>query len=72
MSTNKTEKEFKLSSWAIENKMTIYVTMIMFLFLGLSAFDLNETSPKKAKKRFIFMIDFLLKIQTKIKIKYQK
>ena len=38
MSTNKTEKEFKLSSWAIENKMTIYVTMVMFLFLGLSAY----------------------------------
>ena len=38
MSTNNTEKEFKLSSWAIENKMTIYVTMIMFLFLGLSAY----------------------------------
>ena len=38
MSTNKTEKEFKLSSWAIENKMTIYVTMIMFFFLGLSAY----------------------------------
>jgi multidrug efflux pump len=38
MSTNNTEKEFKLSSWAIENKMTVYVTMIMFLFLGLSAY----------------------------------
>ena len=38
MSTNNTEKEFKLSSWAIENKMTIYVTMVMFLFLGLSAY----------------------------------
>jgi multidrug efflux pump subunit AcrB len=38
MSTNNTEKEFKLSSWAIENKMTIYVTMAMFLFLGLSAY----------------------------------
>lgn len=38
MSTNNTEKEFKLSSWAIENKMTIYVAMVMFLFLGLSAY----------------------------------
>lgn len=28
-------KEFKLSSWAIENKMTIYVVMTLFLFLGL-------------------------------------
>lgn len=31
-------KEFKLSSWAIENKMTIYVVMTLFLFLGLSAY----------------------------------
>jgi multidrug efflux pump len=38
MSTNNTEQEFKLSSWAIENKMTIYVTMVMFLILGLSAY----------------------------------
>ena len=38
MSTNNTDKEFKLSSWAIENKMTIYVAMIMFLFLGMSAY----------------------------------
>ncbi|VXB28103.1 Copper transporter [Flavobacterium sp. 9AF] len=38
MSTQNTDKEFKLSSWAIENKMTIYVSMIMFLILGLSAY----------------------------------
>lgn len=38
MSTTNTNKEFKLSSWAIENKMTIYVAMVMFLFLGLSAY----------------------------------
>lgn len=38
MSTNNTDKEFKLSSWAIENKMTIYVAMIMFFFLGMSAY----------------------------------
>lgn len=31
-------KEFKLSSWAIENKMTIYVVMTLFLFLGLLAY----------------------------------
>ena len=30
--------EFKLSSWAIENKMTAYVMMVMILFLGLSAY----------------------------------
>ena len=37
MSTN-SNKEFKLSSWAIENKMTIYVMMVLFLFLGFSAY----------------------------------
>jgi multidrug efflux pump len=30
--------EFKLSSWAIENKMTVYVMMVIILFLGLSAY----------------------------------
>ena len=30
--------EFKLSSWAIENKMTAYVMMVIILFLGLSAY----------------------------------
>jgi multidrug efflux pump subunit AcrB len=38
MSTNKNDKEFKLSSWAIENKMTIYASMVLILTLGLSAF----------------------------------
>ena len=33
-----TEKEFKLSSWAINNKTTIYVMMAMILFLGISAY----------------------------------
>jgi multidrug efflux pump len=36
--SNKKNNEFKLSSWAIENKMTAYVKMIMILFLGLSAY----------------------------------
>ncbi|MFT7250517.1 MAG: multidrug efflux pump [Flavobacterium sp.] len=30
--------EFKLSSWAIENKMTVYVMMVIIFFLGLSAY----------------------------------
>ena len=29
-----TEKEFKLSSWAIGNKTTIYMAMLLVLFLG--------------------------------------
>jgi len=33
-----TEKEFKLSSWAINNKTTIYMMMAMILFLGVSAY----------------------------------
>ena len=33
-----TEKEFKLSSWAIGNKTTIYMFMVMILFLGISAY----------------------------------
>ena len=36
--SNKNNNEFKLSSWSIENKMTVYVMMIIILFLGLSAY----------------------------------
>jgi multidrug efflux pump len=34
-----TEKEFKLSSWAINNKTTIYMAMLLVLFLGGSAYN---------------------------------
>jgi len=34
----KVNKEFVLSSWAINNKTTMYVLMAVFFFLGLSAF----------------------------------
>jgi len=34
----KVYKEFKLSSWAINNKTTIYVAMVMILYFGISAF----------------------------------
>ena len=34
-----TEKEFKLSSWAINNKNTIYMAMVLVLFLGGSAYN---------------------------------
>tara|TARA_R110002124_G_scaffold17532_2_gene73110 strand:+ start:98575 stop:102090 length:3516 start_codon:yes stop_codon:yes gene_type:complete len=33
-----TEKEFKLSSWAINNKTTIYVIMALILYLGITAY----------------------------------
>ena len=32
------DKEFGLSSWAINNKTTIYVTIILILFMGYSAY----------------------------------
>tara|TARA_B100000809_G_C15138626_1_gene531881 strand:+ start:1179 stop:4643 length:3465 start_codon:yes stop_codon:yes gene_type:complete len=35
---NKIEKEFGLSSWAINNKTTIYVAMMILLFMGVSAY----------------------------------
>ncbi|WP_299835080.1 efflux RND transporter permease subunit [uncultured Tenacibaculum sp.] len=34
----KVDKEFGLSSWAINNKTTIYVLMVIILFSGISAF----------------------------------
>jgi len=48
----KVDKEFKLSSWAIDNPTTIYVMIGIFLVLGLSAYfsmprenfpEINET-----------------------------
>ena len=35
---NNTDKEFGLSSWAINNKTTIYVMITLILFLGVSAY----------------------------------
>ena len=46
------EKEFGLSSWAINNKTTIYVLIAVIFYLGISAFfnmaresfpEVNET-----------------------------
>jgi len=34
----KIDKEFGLSSWAINNKTTIYVVIVLILFLGISAY----------------------------------
>ncbi|PNQ72039.1 copper transporter [Hanstruepera neustonica] len=48
----KVDKEFGLSSWAINNKTTIYVLILVFFYLGVSAFfemprenfpEVNET-----------------------------
>ncbi len=39
MTTNKkTDKEFKLASWAIANSSTMYVTIFLILLLGISAY----------------------------------
>ena len=35
---NKTDKEFKLSTWAINNKTTMYVAIFLILVLGISAY----------------------------------
>ena len=34
----KVDKEFGLSSWAINNKTTMYVAIVILLFLGGSAY----------------------------------
>jgi multidrug efflux pump len=38
MANKKTNKEFILSSWAIDNKTIIYIVMGLILFLGISAY----------------------------------
>ncbi|SHI87808.1 Multidrug efflux pump subunit AcrB [Mesonia phycicola] len=49
---NQVDKEFKLSSWAINNKTTIYVLILVIFYLGISSFfdmprenfpEVNET-----------------------------
>jgi multidrug efflux pump len=48
----KIDKEFRLSSWAINNKTTIYVLMFLILYLGITSYfkmprenfpEINET-----------------------------
>jgi|TARA_B110000037_G_scaffold21807_1_gene24318 multidrug efflux pump subunit AcrB len=53
------EKEFGLSSWAINNKTTIYVVMALILFLGFSAYQEmpRESFPEiKETKIYIYSI----------------
>ena len=50
------DKEFKLSSWAIHNKTTIYVSMIMIFFLGISAyFKMPRESFPEIKETKIYI-----------------
>jgi len=52
----KIDKEFGLSSWAITNKTTIYVMMILILFLGISAyFSMARESFPEIKETKIYI-----------------
>ena len=52
----KVDKEFGLSSWAINNKTTIYVLMVMILFYGISAFvDMPRENFPEIKETKIYV-----------------
>ena len=42
---NKKNREFFLSSWAIENKTIIYILMVIFLVSGINAYDTMPREP---------------------------
>lgn len=50
------DKEFPLSSWAINNKTTIYMAMALILFLGISAyFSMPRESFPEIKETKIYI-----------------
>ena len=50
------DKEFKLSSWAIDNKTTMYVLIVLILFLGASAyFGMPRESFPEIKETKIYI-----------------
>ena len=52
----KTDKEFKLSSWAIKNKTTMYVSIALILFLGiLTYFNLPREDFPEIKETKIYI-----------------
>lgn len=54
--SSKTNKEFKLASWAIDNKNTIYVMMGLFFVVGLSAyFNMPRESFPEVKETKIYI-----------------
>jgi len=54
--SNKLYKEFKPSSWAINNKTVVYVIVAIFLFLGISAyFGLPRESFPEVKETKIYV-----------------
>ena len=49
-------KEFKLSSWAIDNTSVVYVMIGIFFFLGLSAyFDMPREDFPEIKETKIYI-----------------
>ena len=56
MTEKKIDKEFGLSSWAIHNKTTIYVMMVLILFSGISAyFSMPRESFPEIKETKIYV-----------------
>lgn len=58
MTTNnkKTDKEFKLSSWAISNSTTMYVAIFLILVLGISAYyDMPREDFPEIKETKIYI-----------------
>ncbi len=53
---NKTDKEFKLSSWAISNSTTIYVAIFLILVLGITAYyDMPREDFPEIKETKIYV-----------------
>lgn len=53
---NKTDKEFKLSSWAISNSTTMYVAIFLILILGISAYyDMPREDFPEIKETKIYV-----------------
>ena len=53
---NNLEKEFKPSSWAINNSVTIYVLMALILFLGVSSyFNMPREEYPEIKENIVFV-----------------
>jgi len=56
MTSKKIDKEFGLSSWAINNKITIYVLMTLIFFMGASAyFSMPRESFPEIKETKIYV-----------------
>jgi len=68
MTTNKkTDKEFKLSSWAIANSSTMYVTIFLILVLGISAyFSMPREDFPEIKETKIYISTLYQEILRKI------